>query len=92
MQKYIADLIEELEKKIQAEKSLKDLRDAAEFEARVAKLLSEPDTIEKLLVCWNWPEKKLPCEKDKDADCRRCRIKVARLLAEEEMDGHPFEK
>lgn len=61
-------------------------RDATEFEARVAKLLSNPDAIERLLVCWDWPEEKLPCENDKDADCRRCRLKVARLLAEEEMD------
>lgn len=62
------------------------LKDAAEFEARVAKLLSDPNSIERLLVCWNWPEEKLPCENDKDADCRRCRIKAARLAVEEEME------
>lgn len=61
-------------------------KDEVEFEARVAKLLSDPGAIEKLLVCWNWPEEKLPCEDDKDADCRRCRLKVARLKAEEEME------
>lgn len=59
-------------------------KDAAEFEAKVAKFLSEPSAIERLLICWNWPEEKLRCAEDKDADCRRCRLKVARLLAEED--------
>ena len=61
-------------------------KDEVEFEARVARLLSDPAYIEKLLPCWCYTPELSGCL-DKTTDCRWCRLKVARLAVEEEMDA-----
>lgn len=63
-----------------------DFEDAAKFEARVARLLSDPAYIEKSLPCWCYTPDFSGCL-DKTTDCRWCRLKVARIEVEEEMDG-----
>lgn len=66
---------------------LEDIQDAAEFEARVAAKLANPQWA----VCWN-SDSCLEFDGSKDEprwwwNCEWCRLKHARLQVDEEMDG-----
>lgn len=58
-----------------------DFRDAAEFEARVARELSDP-TGGYIPLCM--PD---DCDFHDRHNCRACRLKFARIAVEAEMDG-----